>query len=368
MKKTFLLTIFLLFGAGIGFQQSYAQSGKHVITSQKQVEKSLRNKHPKNIILLIGDGMGLAQSYAAFTAQKGYLSLYEFPVAGFSKTWSSDNYITDSAAGGTAIACGVKTLNGAIGVDPNGTPVKSILEYAEENGMATGLVATYEITNATPASFIAHQLKRSMEAEIATDFLKTDIDVIIGGGRGYFEPHFKTLADNGYQIKSTLEEAQNVTSGKLAAFLSEKHMPSMLNGRGEMLPKSVEIALNILSKNKKGFFVMIEGSQIDGQCHSNNMEGEIAETVDFDEAVKNALEFAVKDGNTLVIVTADHETGGLTLTGGNIEKGEVTGAFSTKGHTSVMVPVFAFGPGAINFTGVYENTAIFNKMKSLLKL
>lgn len=368
MKKTFLHIIILLFSASLCLQQSYAQSGKNLIASQKQVEKSFRNKHPKNIILLIGDGMGLAQSYAAFTANKGNLFMYEFPVAGFSKTWSSDNYITDSAAAGTAMACGVKTLNGAIGVDPNGNPVKSILEYAEDNGLATGLVATYEITNATPASFIAHQVKRSMEAEIATDFLKTDINVIIGGGRGYFEPHFNTLTEKGYQIKTTIEEAQNVTSGKLAAFLSEKHMPPMLNGRGDMLPKSVDIALNILSKNKKGFFVMIEGSQIDGQCHSNNMEGEIAETVDFDEAVKNALEFAVKDGNTLVIVTADHETGGLTLTGGNIENGDVKGAFSSKGHTSVMVPVFAFGPGAINFTGVYENTAIFHKMKSLLKL
>jgi len=368
MKKTFLKIIFLLFSASICSQQSYAQSSKNIVVSQKQLKKLHSNKNPRNIILLIGDGMGLAQSYAAFTANKGNLSMYEFPVTGFSKTGSSDNYITDSAAGGTAIACGIKTLNGAIGVDRDGTSVKSILEYAEDNGMATGLVATYEITNATPASFIAHQLKRSMETEIAADFLKTDIDVIIGGGSQYFEPHYKTLSDNGYQIKTTLEEAQKVTSGKLAAFLSEKHLPPMLKDRGEMLPKSVDIALNILNKNRKGFFIMIEGSQIDGQCHSNNMEGEIAEAVDFDAAVKNALDFAVKDGNTLVIVTADHETGGLTLTGGSIEKGEVKGAFSTKGHTSVMVPVFAFGPGAINFTGVYENTAIFNKMKSLLKL
>ncbi len=368
MKKTLLKIIFLLFTTCVFMQQSNAQSNGDLIASQKQLKKSFGNKHPKNIILLIGDGMGLAQSYAAFTANNGNLSMYEFPVTGFSKTWSSDNYITDSAAGGTAIACGVKTLNGAIGVDSKGNPVKSILEYAEDNGMATGLVATYEVTNATPASFIAHQLKRTMETEIAADYLQTDIDVIIGGGKGYFEPHFKTMSNKGYQIKTTLEEAQKVTSGKLAAFLSEKHMPAMLKERGEMLPKSVEIALNILSKNRKGFFIMIEGSQIDGQCHSNNIEGEIAEAVDFDNAVKKALDFAAQDGNTLVIVTADHETGGLTLTGGSIEKGEVKAAFSTKGHTSVMVPVFAFGPGAINFTGVYENTAIFNKMKSLLKL
>jgi alkaline phosphatase len=234
--------------------------------------------------------------------------------------------------------------------------------------MATGLVATYEVTNATPASFIAHQIKRSMEVEIAADYLKTDIDVIIGGGKRYFEPHIQNLTNNGYQVKYSLEEAEKVTSGKLAAFLAEKHMPTMNAGRGDMLPKSVETAIRILDKNSKGFFIMIEGSQIDGQCHANNIEGEIAEAVDFDNAVKAALDFAVLDGNTLVIVTADHETGGLTLTGGGIDSGEVKAEFSTGGHTSVMVPVFAYGPGAVHFTGVYENTAIFYKMKSLLKL
>lgn len=332
------------------------------------VGKSFSKKSPKNIILLIGDGMGLAQSYAAYTANKGLLQLYEFPVTGFSKTTSSDNYITDSAAGGTAIACGVKTYNGAIGVDDDGKPVKTILEFAEDKGLSTGLVATYELTNATPASFIAHQLKRNMETEIAADFLKTDIDVIIGGGRGYFEPHFDILKDKGYQVKLNLDEASDVKDGKLAAFLAEKHMPPMSQNRGDMLPKSVEVALQILSSNSKGFFIMIEGSQIDGQCHSNNIEGEILEASDFDNAVKKALDFAIKDKNTLVIVTADHETGGLTLTGGNYESGEVKASFSTGGHTAVMVPVFAYGPGAVQFTGVYENTEIFYKMMNLLKL
>ena len=335
---------------------------------ENQFKNSFSKKKPKNIILMIGDGMGLAQSYAAYTAKNGNLILYEFPVTGFSKTSSSDNYITDSAAGGTAIACGVKTYNGAIGVNENGKPVKSILEYAEEKGLSTGLVATYEVTNATPASFIAHQPKRSMEPEIALDYLKTDVDVIIGGGKGYFQPHFDALTNNGYQVKLDLNEMQKVKSGKLAAFLAEKHLPTIEQKRGDMLPKSVKTALNILSHNKKGFFVMVEGSQIDGQSHSNNIKGEIAEAIDFDNAIKIALDFAKEDGNTLVIVTADHETGGLSLTGGSYESGEVKASFSTGGHTSVMVPVFAFGPGAKNFTGVYENTAIFIKMKSLLKL
>ena len=362
MKKCLFSVLFL----SLSLSLFAVQNGDDA--NAKGIKAAFGNKNPKNIILLIGDGMGLAQSYSAFTANKGNLAMYMFPVTGFSKTYSSDNYITDSAAGGTAIACGVKTYNGAIGVDPSGKPAKSILEYAEQGGLSTGLVATYEVTNATPASFIAHQAKRSMEADIAADYLKTDVDVVIGGGRNYFKPHFQTLQDKGYQVKSTLDEIKQVSAGKLAAFLAEKHMPSMRDGRGDMLPVATETALRLLSNNRKGFFIMIEGSMIDGECHSNKGEGAIAETNDFDQAVKVALDFAAKNRETLVIVTADHETGGMTLTGGNLQKGEVKTSFSTGGHTSVMVPVFAFGPGAKHFTGVYENTDIFLKMKSLLKL
>ena len=370
MKKVFTV-FFFVFISFLVFAGNNPGSGSQTapgIAESKTRNIAFGNKRPRNIILLIGDGMGLAQSYSAFTANKGHLYMYEFPVTGFSKTYSSDNYITDSAAGGTAIACGVKTYNGAIGVDPEGKPVRSILELAEAKGLSTGLVATYEVTNATPASFIAHQAKRSMEADIAADYLKTDIDVIIGGGRNYFQPHFQTLKERGYQIKSTLDEVKEVTSGKLAAFLAEKHNPSKLNGRGDMLPVSTSAALKILGKNPKGFFIMIEGSMIDGEAHSNKGEGVIAEANDFDKAVKAAVDFAEKDGETLVIVTADHETGGLTLTGGNLGKGEVKTTFSTGGHTAVMVPVFAYGPGAKYFTGVFENTDIFLKMKALLKL
>lgn len=363
-----LLILFLPF-VQYARPDSYAENLEDGTNTPEKTDKlSFGNKHPKNIILLIGDGMGLAQAYSAFTGNKGQLTIFDFPVTGFSKTYSSDNYITDSAAAGTAIACGVKTYNGAIGVDPDGKPVKSILEYAEEKGLSTGLIATYEVTNATPASFISHQAKRSMETEIAADYLKTDVDVVIGGGRNYFQPHFELLKEKGYQVKTNLDEVKSVTSGKLAAFLSEKHMPSKSNGRDDMLPVSTAQALKILSNNKKGFFIMIEGSQIDGECHANNGEGANAETADFDKAVKVALDYARQNGETLVIVTADHETGGLTLPGGNLEKGEVKTTFSTGGHTSVMVPVYAYGPGAKYFTGVFENTDIFLKMKFLLNL
>ncbi len=152
------------------------------ISEVKTFPQKFKSKKPKNVVFLIGDGMGISQIFAGLTANHGHLFLENCKYIGFSKTQSADNYITDSAAGGTALSAGVKTYNGAIGVDANKKPVKTILEEAEEKGLATGLVSTSAITHATPASFIAHQPNRNMYEEIAADFLKTDIDVFIGGG------------------------------------------------------------------------------------------------------------------------------------------------------------------------------------------
>lgn len=321
----------------------------------------------KNIIFLIGDGMGLTQIYAGMTANHGQLFLENMPVVGVSKTYSSDAYITDSASGATAFSTGEKTYNGAIGVDVSGKPLKTILEIAEENGKATGLVSTSSITHATPASFIAHQPKRSMEEEIAADFLKVDIDVFIGGGKQFFTTRgdaqdlTKTLKEKGYNIAFSMEEANKVTEGKLAALTADNANPKYSEGRGNMLPNATAKAIELLSKNEKGFFLMVEGSQIDWGGHANDIQYVVDEMLDFDRSIAEVLQFAAKDKNTLVVVTADHETGGLAINGGDIEKGEVEGAFTTGGHTAVTVPVFAFGPKATSFQGFYENTAIFQK-------
>jgi alkaline phosphatase len=323
---------------------------------------------PKNIILLIGDGMGLAQIYAAMTANKGKLNIENCSHIGLIKTYASNAYITDSAAGATAFACGEKTYNGAIGVDADGKALKTILEIAEENGLATGMVATSSITHATPACFIAHQKSRKMEEEIAADFLNTDIDVFIGGGKKFFERSangrnlLPELAAKGYQVLDNVNEIAKVKQGKLAGFTAQEQNPKMSEGRGEMLVQSTKTALNILSQNKKGFFLMVEGSQIDWGGHDNNLNYVVQETIDFDKVIGEVLEFAAKDGETLVIITADHETGGLTLVGGNIKEGKVEGAFSTGGHTGVIVPVYAYGCQADKFSGIYENTDIFHKM------
>ena len=338
-------------------------------------QKSKRSvKSPKNIILLIGDGMGTSQVYAGYTVKKGIMNITGMPVSGFSVTFSSSDYITDSGAGGTALATGVKTNNGSIGVDAKGMPVKSILEMAEESGLSTGLVSTSAITHATPASFIAHTPKRSNYEDIAYDFLKTDIDVFIGGGYNHFARRadslnlIDSLKARGYFIARDLKDVDVPSTQRLAALLADEHLPSMIKGRGNMLPDATEMALKMLKKNKKGFFIMIEGSQIDWGGHDNDAAYVVAETVDFDNAVGKALQFAAKNGETLVIVTADHETGGFGITGGSITKGEVQGAFVSKDHTSTMVPVFAYGPGSGQFTGVQDNTDIFKKCVELLGL
>lgn len=325
-------------------------------------------KHPKNIILLIGDGMGVGQIYAGLTANKGKLNLERSQFIGFHKNQASDEYVTDSGAGATAFAIGKKTYNGAIGVDSAKKSLPTILEIAEKHGLATGLLATCSITHATPASFIAHQPSRSMDEEIAADFLKTDIDVFIGGGRKYFanRKDGKNLIDSlktrKYQIANSIAEVEKVSTGKLAAFLADEQQPKISEGRGEELLKSTKVALNILKQNKKGFFVMIEGSQIDWGGHANDTEYVINEMLDFDKVIGEAIDFAQKDGNTLVIITADHETGGLAITGGDMKTGKVEAKYVTKGHTGVMIPVFAFGPGAEAFSGIYQNNDIFQKM------
>lgn len=325
-------------------------------------------KKARNVVLMIGDGMGVAQIYAGLTANHGSLNLERCTAVGFHKNTASDNYVTDSAAGATAFACGQKTYNGAIGVDAQGKPIPTILEIAEQNGLATGLVATCSITHATPASFVSHQPSRSLDENIALDFLKTNIDVFIGGGRKFFGARTdgKNLMDSlkarNYTVVNSIAEVEQVTSGKLAAFLADEQQAKFSAGRGDELVKSTGKALQLLKGNKKGMFLMIEGSQIDWGGHGNDTQYIVDEMLDFDKAIGTVLDFAKRDGNTLVIITADHETGGFSVNGGDLKMGRVDGRFTTGSHTGVMIPVFAYGPGAEQVAGIYENTEIFHKM------
>jgi len=318
--------------------------------------------HAKNIIFLIGDGMGLHQMFAAHTVNGGSLAIEGVTYVGLQRNKSANNYITDSAASGTALACGEKTNNGMIGQDTLGNALESILKVAEKNGMATGLVATSSITHATPASFIASEPNRNNYEAIAADFLDTDIDVFIGGGLDNFNKRADSvdltekLRANGYEVATDLQQVLAHKAGKLAGFTAPFHNPSIIDGRGDMLPLSTSKAISLLDQDEDGFFMMVEGSQIDWGGHANNQEYVVTETLDFDKAVKVALDFAKKDGETLVVITADHETGGMIILNGDPEAGTVETIFTTGGHTGIMIPVYAYGPGAELFTGIYENT------------
>jgi len=332
---------------------------------------SEQDSHPaivKNIILMIGDGMGVSQLYAGMTVNKTPLNIERIKNIGFSKTYSASDYITDSGASGTAMATGKKTYNKAIGVDADTLPAKTILEYGEENDKSTGLIATSYITHATPASFISHQKNRHEYEEIAADFLKTDIDVFIGGGLKHFNQRkdnldlTEQLIEKGYDVILSKDSISKSYSEKIAGLLYKEHPPKYSEGRDNMLQVSSLKALEILNSNNNGFFLMIEGSQIDWGGPDKDGEYIVDELLDFDRTIGEVLDFAKKEGNTLVIITADHETGGMGLNGGDIKNGKVKAAYTTGDHTGVMVPVFAFGPGSENFRGIYENTDIFNKM------
>jgi len=382
MKNVLTLMLALLFIAGsqVQAQEDYKDLHKkfeYTIEKKHEVLKveydNLRfKKRPKNIILFIGDGMGVAQVFSGMTVN-GSLNMEQMPFIGFSKTQSADNYVTDSAAGGTAISTGKRTYNGAIGVDVNGENLTTILEYSERNGKATGLVSTSAITHATPASFIAHQPKRSMYEEIAADFMNTDIDVFIGGGGDFFTKRVDgrnlvlELNEKGYRVGYNIDEIAEVNNGKLAVLTAVGHNAGYRD-RGEMLTKSTSKAIEVLNNaDSKGFFLMVEGSQIDWGGHQNDASYVTGEVLDMDKALAEALKFAIEDRRTLVLVTADHETGGMTVNNGDPAKGSVKTGFTTGSHTAVMVPVFAFGAGASEFVGIYDNTEIFEKMYKLFK-
>lgn len=332
----------------------------------------------ENIILLIGDGMGLSQITAGMYLNENQTIFEKFPIVGLHKSYSGDNLVTDSAAGATAFASGVKTYNGAVGVDMEGKPVKTILEEVEARGMKTGLVTSSSIVHATPAAFIAHVKNRKDYETIAADFLKTEVDFFVGGGKAYFERRsdgrnlYRELEKKGYFVsdyfKEPLAEIEMPRSRKFAYFTADKEPLPVAQGR-DYLREASSRAMNYLNRvsRDEGFFLMIEGAQIDWGGHANDPEYVLSELREFESVISDALDFAREKGNTLVIVTADHETGGFAINPESTKQ-ELNINFTTEGHTATMIPVFAYGPGSPLFSGLYENTAIYSKMKQLLGL
>lgn len=331
---------------------------------------------PHNVILLIGDGMGLAQASAVIYDTKGISPLEACPVVGFHKPAAINDLITDSGAGATAFACGIKTYLNAIGMDPDTMPCKTILEEARDRGFATGVIATSSIVHATPAAFLAHQPMRTDYEPIAADLAASGIDFFVGGGKKYFDRRemdnrnlVRELELKGYDVRSYFaEELQQVRLSHKHKFLyfSADNTPlSVFQGRS-YLPYAVQMATRFLPKrSQKGFFLVVEGSQIDWKCHANNAQELLLEMHDFMEATEAALQFAAADRKTLVLITGDHETGGLAIEQGSRHR-KLNLAFTTNGHTAALVPVYAFGPGAEVFSGMYENTEIYHKLIRLL--
>lgn len=329
----------------------------------------------KNVIFIIGDGMGLAHlSYLAYSSEYP-IAVESFPVVGFQKTHSISHLITDSGAAATAMACGVKTYNNAIGISSDSTPCVSLIELAKQHGKRTGLVVTSSLVHATPAAFVAHQSLRGFYEAIAENLVNLEMDYFVGGGQMYFTNRFsddrnlfKELEAKGYIVsgydRKSFTSFRGKQGSRMAYFTAHSEPLPRMQGR-EDLSEMVTHALHVLSAEpEKGFFLLIEGSQIDFASHGNDAGYLLSEMKDTDGGIQAAMDFATGRDDTLVIVTADHESGSLALRSTKPDR-RAQIEFMSRNHTCAMVPVFAYGPGAKTFAGMYDNTEIFYKIKEV---
>lgn len=389
MKKLFLTLILVatvIFGCNTSSnnEENILKTEQLVIASEtiiKGQRLSLTTDQPiKNVIFMIGDGIGIAQLHSGQLQEvgpSGYLHAQRLPITGIVKTHAKGDLITDSASGATAYSCGIKTKNGVIAQDSNGNECVTLLELAQNAGMKTGLVATSGVTHATPASFATHIDSRNKYSEIAEQLVESEVDVILGGGLEYFIPLdsagsnrvdqlnlLSIFEKKGYSIVLNRQAMIEEDSDKIVGLFSLGGMPS--KNRIPSLSEMTSIALKNLSSSENGFFLMVEGSQIDWGGHANDTPYVLREVKDFDDAIGLVLNFAEQNPGTLVIITSDHETGGMTINGVNRENTVVDIAWTTTGHTGTPIPLMAFGPHAVKFSGWWDNTDIGKKVANLL--
>ena len=352
---------------------SFRKDDKYTVEKPYQTVsvKQPKSNKIKNIIFMIGDGMGLNQVSVGWVANGGALNMDQMPVAGYSLTYCLDRLVTDSCAGGAALAGGEKTKYGYIGADKDGNPMVTSLHLAQKKGMKTGLAVTCRINDATPAGFVNHATSRKEEESLAAQYVDSGVDFISGGGTHFWNQRsdgrnlIEEMKAKGYTYIDKLEDIAGAEGDKFLGLYDEYDLKPALD-RGPILMESTMKAIQMLD-NKKGFFLMVEGSQIDDWCHRNKVGYMCEELFDFDKVIGAVLQWAEKDGHTLVIVTADHNTGGLSLLKGSIEERTVKVHFSTSGHDGIAVPVFAYGPHAEDFAGVHENSEVGEIVKKLLK-
>jgi len=395
IKKCVIVICLTIFALAVSFcancefsAEKYSKSNQEAIqtfnTYQSSADTppcpSAEGGEVRNVILCIGDGMGFGHVELArikTAGPAGKLNMEMMPIFGIVSTRSADSHVTDSAAAATAMATGFKTKNGMISMLPDGRKCVTILEAARQKSMSTGLVSTAAVTSATPACFAAHQRSRGMQAKIAEDLLGNKVNVLIGGGRKYFLHGSAGKSEKGdlpgligrakkagYVYASNAEELEEAGGDYVLGLLASDELTTKLPEPS--LARLTGKAIEILSKNKKGFFLMVEGAQIDWAGNEQNADDTVKQTLAFDMAVKAAVDFARTDGYTLVVVTSDHDTGGLVIRKGGADGKDVKLLWTTHGHSGRAVPLYAFGPCAGVFEGACDNTEIPKRIAKLL--
>ena len=316
----------------------------------------------RNVIIMIGDGMGLEQVSCAWVLNHGKLNLDRFPSIGLSRTWCTNELITDSGAGGTALAAGVKTAYSHVGTAADSTDLASVLVKAKELGKKTGVAVTCHFADATPCDFCCHNEYRYNQDDLIADYVTCGVDYLSGGGLDWFTVKRKDnrditreMAAAGYTVALTEEELM-AADLPVIGILAPDNLPVAME-RGDLYRRTVARGLDILSREcgEQGFVMMLEGSCIDDWLHGNDIGKAMEELLDFDRTIGDVLKWAEADGHTLVVLTADHATGCLTLQDGDLEKGEIGVFFASESHNGIAVPVYAWGPGSKAFTGIREN-------------
>ena len=369
-----------------------------VTASEHKVAEG-KAQQPKNIVLISADGMGVCQWQAGMIAAKGKLNLSRMQSAGLVTTNPADVFCGDAPSHSTALATGFNSKKGAVSVDFDNKPLKTITELVKEKGMAAGIVSANSLVEGSIVPFVGHAPNRMALEPLTAGFVDGNIDVFIGAGSDFFTKSVQggfgpgaggpggaggamqmgerndkrnlinELKAKGWQVCNSIDEIKQVKSGKLAGFTGEQSNPNIQQGRGDMFPASVETALNILQGAPKGFFLMVGDMYVDRASHNGRIELLCDETIDLDRAVGKALDFAEKDGQTLVLVVGSPEASGMSLVDGNMAEGKVEAKWSMPGmanHSGTQVPMFAYGPGAEEFAGIWENTELFTKMRGLL--
>lgn len=337
------------------------------------VLSSVTAQEVKNIIFLIGDGMGIAS--VSMMQLEGNYQPTIFDQAeniALQKTYSADNRVTDSAASGTALATGYKTNNTYLGVLADGTPVSSLMDVAKEQGMTTGIIATTYLQHATPAAFYAHIASRHDYLNISKQLAESSINVAIGGGMALFKELYgdnaaTTLQEHNFNVITSMDALKHHTEGgRVMALLADKEIGA---NSGSYLAEATREALRLL-ENEEGFVLMVEGSLIDGMGHANDAKAQQLEMQGFMDAIEVAVAYAKSNPGTLVVVTGDHETGGLSIVSCDsdfcLSEQGVEYKWTTKGHSGVMLPIYLYGTGAEKINGIMENAELGQKLKELI--